>query len=696
MKHKPFFTCTIDLSMKRIAQLLLLVVFCGAACTTKRPIYYTASAPDYNLRKNYRDAHFKKKINLPGILAVAGATTVGAYLGYQSYLLVFTNKEGARTTNKPANAVLGGVVGFGISSLGNYLVSGLGKEFSLQNKTDRERWLRQYDPKLIDLSQSLANNQFYVLPRKAESIFEVRKLTDGHDFLFAFPESPRRNEVFKKSLGFAKRADFPLLIAKCESCLAATEAKRTYIRWSEGFGQFDEARARYPEVIKSELKDTLEFWAANSVRSTDDFLKFQKFAPQSKYKDLAFEKPLLSENITGLIALAKAFPEAKKRQAAVERCFELAFSFAELLVVAKAFPEFKDLGAARGESLISRHDDVYDFAENFPKYSRLGKYGFDPYVGDNPRLPNGYGKTAGSAGYYVGQFKNGKKEGKGKTTSEYEEHEGSYVNDNYGGEGFIKSINGAGRSYTYKGNFSKGYQHGYGEFNGGPNFPSMVSKTEDINYAGQWKNGSMTGNGKLKWKGGDNWYDGEFLDGYFHGVGTLRISSGVQISGPWKDGEPNGFMTLKKWTILGIFSAEASGKAYSWEELRAGPGKEISAAWAKEITPRSGGGGSSGSSSENSKKVEKESGPCYGTPKGTGNEKGFCGTTKIVVFKVKCKNGDSKEYYHVPVDLSCGLLGIGGINKGYYEFRDWGLFGDMGGVSHKDYEKFMKKLCNCD
>jgi hypothetical protein len=63
---------------------------------------------------------------------------------------------------------------------------------------------------------------------------------------------------------------------------------------------------------------------------------------------------------------------------------------------------------------------------------------------------------------------------------------------------------------------------------------------------------------------------------------------------------------------------------------------------------------------------------------------------KSTIYKVTCGNGSTKYYYYNPQDQSEGLCMK---QKGYYEHTNAVFDGDYLG---KDYEKAMKKLCNCN
>jgi hypothetical protein len=54
-------------------------------------------------------------------------------------------------------------------------------------------------------------------------------------------------------------------------------------------------------------------------------------------------------------------------------------------------------------------------------------------------------------------------------------------------------------------------------------------------YTGQFKNTKPDGKGKMVFNDG-RFYDGDFLNGKFHGHGTMHLDENVQIKGAWREG----------------------------------------------------------------------------------------------------------------------------------------------------------------
>ena len=154
--------------------------------------------------------------------------------------------------------------------------------------------------------------------------------------------------------------------------------------------------------------------------------------------------------------------------------------------------------------------------------------------------------------YYIGQFKNGLKNGKG---IEYYpngniKYDGEFVDDKFEGDGKYIYKNGE----SYSGKFKNGFLHGKGiyyyengkicyegdfindkyEGNGRYNFINGEY------YIGQWKNDKKNGKGKYYYKNGDICYEGDFIDDKFEGNGKYYYDNGEYYIGEFKNGLKNG------------------------------------------------------------------------------------------------------------------------------------------------------------
>ena len=77
----------------------------------------------------------------------------------------------------------------------------------------------------------------------------------------------------------------------------------------------------------------------------------------------------------------------------------------------------------------------------------------------------------------------------------------------------------------YVGEYKDGKRNGQG----------TVTWSDGKNYIGEFKDGKFNGHGKLTWSDGKK-YVGEYKDGKQHGQGTKTYSDGEKYVGEWKEG----------------------------------------------------------------------------------------------------------------------------------------------------------------
>lgn len=153
---------------------------------------------------------------------------------------------------------------------------------------------------------------------------------------------------------------------------------------------------------------------------------------------------------------------------------------------------------------------------------------------------NGAGKLvyADGASYYQGEFKNGKREGKGvfagackfigscaKGEEEITKCEGTWKDDLR--DGAIKCSFKSGDSF--EGNFSGGKKEGDGTY--------TWAKGDVVK--GQWKSDKLDGKATMTWKSGGS-YTGDYAEGVIEGKGEFTYPSGEKYVGDVKNWKQNG------------------------------------------------------------------------------------------------------------------------------------------------------------
>ncbi|MCH5252219.1 MAG: TIR domain-containing protein [Lachnospiraceae bacterium] len=147
---------------------------------------------------------------------------------------------------------------------------------------------------------------------------------------------------------------------------------------------------------------------------------------------------------------------------------------------------------------------------------------------------DGYGKaeyTENSAyepGYYEGEWKEGKLEGKGiRYWSESgDRYEGEFKDYKRNGQGIWYYSNGN----RYEGEYKNDKKNGQGIY---------YWEESGERYEGEWKDGKRDGQGTHYYSDGSR-YKGEFKDGKLNGHGTYYISNGHCYEGEFKDNKING------------------------------------------------------------------------------------------------------------------------------------------------------------
>jgi hypothetical protein len=162
--------------------------------------------------------------------------------------------------------------------------------------------------------------------------------------------------------------------------------------------------------------------------------------------------------------------------------------------------------------------------------------------------------TASNGGIYVGEFKDGKRHGKG--THKYGaggQYEGEFRDDKRNGQGTHNYLNGN----KYVGEFKDDKRHGLGSFyhladnqwkgdkfvgnykDDLPNGHGTYIRISGEIHEGEYKNNKLNGQGILIFANG-NKYVGEFKEGKRNGQGTLTYANGDKYVGDWKDDWGNG------------------------------------------------------------------------------------------------------------------------------------------------------------
>lgn len=129
--------------------------------------------------------------------------------------------------------------------------------------------------------------------------------------------------------------------------------------------------------------------------------------------------------------------------------------------------------------------------------------------------------------YYLGEFKEGKFEGKGELEIVgISRYKGDFKNDLPDGKGNFEDFE---NEYEYKGDWEAGKKNGRG----------ILEFSDKTRYEGEFKNDLYDGKGKKVFENG-HIYEGEFKEGNMHGNGVMFVEEGIKIEGTWDNGNLDG------------------------------------------------------------------------------------------------------------------------------------------------------------
>jgi hypothetical protein len=172
-----------------------------------------------------------------------------------------------------------------------------------------------------------------------------------------------------------------------------------------------------------------------------------------------------------------------------------------------------------------------------------------------------YKNTLPDGSFYVGQFKDGQRNGQGTFTgADGSIAKGNWIDDQLNGFGTYIYANGD----TYVGGFENSRRHGKGTY-------TSKSELGDFSYQGEFKNDNYSGHGTFS----INWrdvrgiligivYEGAFLDGTYYGYGNFTRTEGGNVvevyTGEFKKGMREGLGTYSSRgdTFDGIWKDEAA------------------------------------------------------------------------------------------------------------------------------------------
>jgi hypothetical protein len=158
--------------------------------------------------------------------------------------------------------------------------------------------------------------------------------------------------------------------------------------------------------------------------------------------------------------------------------------------------------------------------------------------------------TYSSGGRYVGQWRDGKRNGQGTHTyADGAKYVGEWQDGLENGQGtgtfpdgkeYVGEWRDGKRSGHGTLTLPQGVKYYVGEFRDDkPNGHGTLTASDGATYVGEFRGGTQNGQGTYTFADGSN-YIGEWRDGFRNGLGTLRYPSGAKFTGMWQANKKHG------------------------------------------------------------------------------------------------------------------------------------------------------------
>lgn len=261
---------------------------------------------DYNRRKTIRNAKLKKKTSGAGILFQLGATGGGAYLGYDKNFVEIENQDGSMTKNKYVSAAVGGLIGLGVSSIGNKLVKGGDPVIIVgADKNKVQKWIKKYNRTYQLIPNSTMGNTFDIIPKNADQSYTIKGIGDTRQFKKLFPNSKHLNNVLKRSYLSVDRTTLAELVNlfPTASPLILTKIKTRYIKESPSLLAYFDANKKYPNIIKN-----VPVKALDRIQHMEDVKNYIKIYPNLNQELLLGKAQVYATNLQTVLYFNQQFP----------------------------------------------------------------------------------------------------------------------------------------------------------------------------------------------------------------------------------------------------------------------------------------------------------------------------------------------------------------------------------------------------
>jgi hypothetical protein len=308
----------------------------------------------------------KNELNPIGHTVTISSAIVGGYLGSQSSLIRINENGQPGVTNKPLNAAIGVVIGYGIASLGNHLLAKQGHFRTLENDQDVEKWVTNFDKKYIVLDKSNSFKEISLIPRDGYQSYVVKNFQDVNDFFKVFRSSPsnHKEDVIAQGITVSSRSQLPELLQLFPETKHKVEIANKYILSSPNIAELFAASLRFPNHTVN-----LEETSYQMIYNIQDASIFKNRFPNTPYKEKIVDKLYKSLRRSELPSLIDLFKDASNIKEAKKRYIMESTDVMSLVSGSKSYPgifSFTDVEQMALNLLDEDVDEYKDFFLLFP------------------------------------------------------------------------------------------------------------------------------------------------------------------------------------------------------------------------------------------------------------------------------------------------------------------------------------------
>lgn len=549
----------------------LLIILVIQSCYVKQPTYRSVTSPDYNDRQTIEKPGYTTTLTSYGRVSPVVSGIVGGASGllvgpFERYHL---GDRQTTVVNRLGNVLLGASLGVSINMFINNKV-GLNKFSPASNY---EEWIREVDlnSKYVVINDD--NNKILFINRSAQDNYLVKNSKDALDFFIAFPESNNYNSILSKSKQVSSRSELAQIIDINKGKHDVDDLLKHYFDEAKNVDELIYSINKYPDfnydhekralTLISSFKDYFSYIRfynkteidksilLNIIRNENNRQEFPEFIEKISYdNEVALNAKrkyiLLSPDIKSLQLALDKYPNAFNLKYPNYADYDESIGFYKKVVLnledRKVRTEFEENFADEYFSSIkSNKSKILAFYNNSPhgyyfidNCSKIKDVGLSikhdevfAYLDKNDgSKSHGYLFYGDGVSYYFGDFVDYQRSGKGFENNPFFRYDGDWVNN---------------------------MKHGRGEY---------TSLMCHYTYSGQFEDDAFHGLGRIEYKKGNcyndnyDWYFGNFENGSKHGNGELRTRDGWRLEGYMVNGVRHGSYILKKWTLLGLISAE--------------------------------------------------------------------------------------------------------------------------------------------